>query len=71
MTFASEDQSFEFHVKVDQVCKVAFVSAKRRVARFLKDDGSPIASLILVDSSSEADGWFDGMVGEYGDEVIM
>ena len=53
------------------MCKVAFVSAKRRVARFLKDDGSPIASLILVDSSSEADGWFDGMVGEYGDEVIM
>eukprot|EP00584_Thalassiosira_punctigera_P005564 CAMPEP_0172527514 /NCGR_PEP_ID=MMETSP1067-20121228/2181_1 /TAXON_ID=265564 ORGANISM="Thalassiosira punctigera, Strain Tpunct2005C2" /NCGR_SAMPLE_ID=MMETSP1067 /ASSEMBLY_ACC=CAM_ASM_000444 /LENGTH=194 /DNA_ID=CAMNT_0013311263 /DNA_START=9 /DNA_END=593 /DNA_ORIENTATION=+ len=71
LTFASEDQSFEFHVKVEQVCKVAFVTTKRRVARFLSENGTPICSLILGDRSDEAEGWFDGLVEKHGDEIIM
>lgn len=71
MTFASEDKSFEFHVKVDQVCKIAFVATKRRVARFLTENGTPICSLILMDSSDEAEGWFDGLVEKHGNEVLM
>eukprot|EP00580_Thalassiosira_gravida_P006750 CAMPEP_0201642468 /NCGR_PEP_ID=MMETSP0493-20130528/26307_1 /ASSEMBLY_ACC=CAM_ASM_000838 /TAXON_ID=420259 /ORGANISM="Thalassiosira gravida, Strain GMp14c1" /LENGTH=188 /DNA_ID=CAMNT_0048116653 /DNA_START=1 /DNA_END=567 /DNA_ORIENTATION=- len=71
LTFASEDKSFEFHVKVDQVCKIAFVATKRRVARFLTENGTPICSLILMDSSDEAEGWFDGLVEKHGNEVLM
>ena len=55
-----------------QVCKIAFVSANnRRVARFLSENGSPICSLILADSSDEAGDWFDCLVEKYGSEVIM
>mmetsp|Transcript_6317 Transcript_6317/g.11252 ORF Transcript_6317/g.11252 Transcript_6317/m.11252 type:complete len:198 (-) Transcript_6317:300-893(-) len=72
LTFASEDQSFEFHVKVDQVCKIVFVATEeRRVARFLSENGTPISSLILADKSEEAGKWFDGLVQEHGNEVIM
>jgi hypothetical protein len=81
MTFASEDASFEFHVKVDQVCMVTFVSTERpdgaggtkvmRVSRFLNEKGTPICSLILADSSEGAVKWFEGMVEKYGQEAIM
>lgn len=81
MTFANEDASFEFHVKVDQVCMITFVSTERpdgkggtkvmRVSRFLNEKGTPIASIILVDTSEEAIKWFDGMVEKYGQEAIM
>eukprot|EP00804_Cyclotella_cryptica_P003631 CCRYP_002226-RA/>CCRYP_002226-RA protein AED:0.47 eAED:0.47 QI:0/-1/0/1/-1/1/1/0/198 len=81
LTFASEDASFEFHVKVDQVCMVTFVTTERlvsgggtkvmRVSRFLNEKGTPMCSLILADSSSEAIGWFEGMVEKYGQEAIM
>lgn len=71
LTFASDDQSFEFHVKIEQVCKIAFVSSKRRVARFLSESGTPICSLILVDSSKEGEDWFDALVEEYGNEVLL
>lgn len=81
MTLASEDSSFEFHVKVDQVCMVTFVSTEKpdgaggtkvmRVSRFLNEKGTPICSLILADSSDNAISWFDGMVDKYGQEAIM
>mmetsp|Transcript_14451 Transcript_14451/g.34843 ORF Transcript_14451/g.34843 Transcript_14451/m.34843 type:complete len:199 (+) Transcript_14451:404-1000(+) len=72
LTFASEDKSFEFHVKVEQVCKVAFVAKdERRVARFLSENGAPICSLILADKGAEAAGWFDGLVEKHGNEVIV
>lgn len=82
MTFASDDASFEFHVKVDQVCKVTFVATERpnpadggtkvmRVSRWLSERGTPICSLILADSSEEAVAWFEGMIERHGHEVIM
>lgn len=76
LTFANEDASFEFHVKVDQVCKIAFVvnpASNRRVARFLSEDGTPICSLILAENSDadEAEEWFDGLLVKHGDEIVM
>ena len=72
LTFASDDQSFEFHVKVEQICKICFVAtSERRVARFLSESGTPICSLILGDSSSEAEEWFDGLIEKFGNELIM
>jgi hypothetical protein len=77
MTFASLDASFEFHVKVDQVCMITFVSTEKpdgkvmRVSRFLNEKGTPICSLILADSSEKAIDWFEGMVEKYGQEAIM
>ena len=81
MTFASEDASFEFHVKVEQVCMITFVATERtlpsgetkvmRVSRFLSEKGSPICSLILAESSPEAVDWFEGMVERHGQEAIM
>ena len=47
VTFASNDQSFEFHVKVEQICKIVFVAnggadQTKKVARFLSEIGTPI-----------------------------
>lgn len=76
LTFANEDASFELHVKVDQVCKIAFVintANNRRVARFLSDKGAPICSLILAGNSDtvKAEEWFDGLVAKHGDEIVL
>lgn len=83
MTFASEDKSFEFHVKVDKVCKVTFVALEKkvggeeeetkvmRVCRFLNEKGNLICSLILAEEGEEGVRWFEGMIDTYGDEVLM
>uniref|UniRef100_A0A7S2KKF8 PH domain-containing protein n=1 Tax=Skeletonema marinoi TaxID=267567 RepID=A0A7S2KKF8_9STRA len=81
LTFASEDASFEFHVKVDQITKITFVTSERplpdgesktmRVSRFLNEKGEPMCSLILADSSDESAQWFDGMNERYGQEVNL
>ena len=47
-----------------------FVTAKRRIARFLTRDGTPICSLILMDDANGAD-WFDGLVEKHGSEVVV
>lgn len=81
LTFASEDASFEFHVKVDQITKITFVTSERplpdgesktmRVSRFLNEKGEPMCSLILADSSDESAQWFDGISKRYGQEVNL
>ncbi|KAL3823542.1 hypothetical protein ACHAXA_002883 [Cyclostephanos tholiformis] len=76
LTFANEDASFEFHVKVEKICKIAFVvnpANNRRVARFLCDKGTPICSLILAGNTNpdEAEEWFDGLLVKHGAEIIM
>ena len=81
LTFSSDDASFEFHVKVDQICKITFVSTERtlpdgntkvmRVSRFLNEKGDPMCSLILADSSEDAVKWFDKMAEMNGQEVIL
>ena len=76
LTFANEDASCEFHVKVEKICKIVLVvnpANNRRVARFLCDEGTPICSLILAGNSNqgEAEEWFDGLLAKHGDEIVM
>ena len=81
LTFANEDSSFEFHVKVDQITKIIFVTSERplpngesktmRVSRFLNEKGEPMCSLILAHSSEDAVQWFDEMNAMYGQEIIL
>ena len=79
VTFASNDQSFEFHVKVEQICKIVFVAnggadQTKKVARFLSEIGTPICSLILCETDDEEEAariWFDELVNKYGNEVIL
>merc|ERR1711862_441235 len=64
-TFASEDKSFEFHLKVDRVATVAFAEKERTdgssmcITRFLDTNGRGMCSLILSEGNDEeAAGWF-------------
>ena len=76
ITLASEDKSFEFHLKVDQVSNVTFTEAKKalpdggektmRIIRFTNLDGIPMCSLILSESSQNAIEWFTRMINQYG-----
>ena len=82
ITLASEDKSFEFHVKVDQVSKVTFSEVEKpvpptsedqppttktmRIIRFVNTEGGPMCSLILQESDEAAIEWFTGMMDQYG-----
>jgi len=80
VTLASDDRSFEFHLKVDKVGKVTFSEKDKplenggkktmRICRFLSEEGGPICSLILADSSEDAADWFRGLTIRYGYEVL-
>mmetsp|Transcript_24480 Transcript_24480/g.52106 ORF Transcript_24480/g.52106 Transcript_24480/m.52106 type:complete len:196 (+) Transcript_24480:142-729(+) len=77
VTFASEDQSFEFHLVPAQIASVALVEkaspAKEgrtmRLVRFLNEEGGSICSLILADDSEPAAEWYEGMAAKYGPEA--
>lgn len=77
VTFASEDASFEFHVKIGQVSKVAMVekvvsdTKTLRILRMINDTGNPICSLILADQSGEAAEWYQSMMEKYGSEMRL
>ena len=76
VTLASEDQSFEFHVKVEEVDNIVFAESVRplgdgtekvlRICRFMNGDGGSICSLILGDSGDEAVAWFATMKAKWG-----
>ena len=75
VTLASEDQSFEFHVKVNEVDKVIFVQSARpaedgeekilRICRLMNGEGGSICSLILNEYGQDAIDWFSDMEGRY------
>ena len=76
ITLASDDRSFEFHLKPDGIAKVVFAESKKpdsgktlRIVRMLRDDGGPICSLILADGGEEAISWYKTMTIRYGYEV--
>jgi len=78
VTFASEDQSFEFHVMPTQVASAVFVEKESpatgktmRLIRLLNADGGSISSLILADHSEAASDWFGGMTEKYGSDVVF
>lgn len=68
VTLASEDQSFEFHIKVDEVDNVVFAETAKpigdgkekilRICRLMNKEGGSIASLILAEGSDDAAKWF-------------
>jgi hypothetical protein len=74
-TFASSDQSFEFHLKLAQVKRIVLTSRTSpggggedpvmQLFRFLTADGTPMCSLIVADKSEAAQVWFQSMVDKY------
>ena len=75
-TFANADQSFEYHVQLEQICKVAFVVKETpkktlRIVRLMNDSDDSITSFILVDASDDAQKWFDDLIQRYGSIVQL
>ena len=76
VTFANEDQSFEFHVQLEQVRQIAFVEKETpkktlRIVRLVNTDGATMTSLILVDTSDEAQQWFSDMIQRHGSVIQL
>jgi hypothetical protein len=77
VTFASEDSSFEFHLMIAQVSKIAFVQKEiptgrmMRILRFVNDVGKPVCSLILSDDSDPAAEWYNSITSKYGEEMQL
>ena len=77
VTFASEDQSFEFHLMTAQVSKVVLAEKERptggmmRILRLLNDVGKPICSLIVAENSPKAAEWYLDMTAKYGQELQL
>ena len=73
LTMASADQSFEFHVKLEQVQTIALVERELpgkmlRIIRMTNDKEQSMCSLILAEYSDEAATFFQGLVAKYGKE---
>lgn len=59
ITFASSDSSFEFHLNLSRIDCISFVERNTmKICRLLNNEGISACSLILVDSSDEANKWF-------------
>lgn len=77
VTFAAEDASFEFHVKIGEVSKVAMVEKvvsdvkTLRILRMVNEAGKSICSLILADQSDKAAEWYQSMMEKYGPELTV
>jgi hypothetical protein len=86
LTLASDDATWEFHVQLSNVFKIALVEKQTpaktlRIVRLIGATGDTITSLILVpdfkkatgdaDGSGEAIEWFHGLVEKYGSEVQL
>ena len=73
LTMAAADQSFEFHVKLEQVQTIALVERELpgkmlRIIRMTNDKEESMCSLILAEYSDEAAAFFQGLVTKYGKE---
>jgi hypothetical protein len=77
LTMATEDQSFEFHIKIRLVSKISLVERELpgktlRIIRINNQDDESMCSLILADYSDEAGAWFqDTLVAKYGNELVV
>lgn len=77
LTCASSNQSFEFHLKLSEVSKVALTEKEAankkqmRVVRFLNNEGAPMCSLILRDESEQAVEWYRKLQEEFGHEMQL
>ena len=74
-TFASEDQSFEFHLMISQVSKIVLTEKTgekiMQIFRFLTAEGKPMCSLILADKSEKAQKWFTSMCEKHGVDIQL
>ncbi len=73
VTFASHDKSFELHLQIAQVARVALVERETpgrtmRILRLSDDKGQSICSLIMSEDSEVTREWFHLMKAKYGDE---
>jgi hypothetical protein len=76
MTFASEDQSFEFHVRLSHVSKMVLTSRETpnktlRLLRLLNAAGDSMCSVILADDSEAAADWFEAMLSKHGSDIQL
>jgi hypothetical protein len=75
-TIANADQSFEYHVQLEQIYEIAFVEKETpnktlRIVRFMNENGDSITSFILVDVSAEAQKWFTDLIQTHGDVLRL
>lgn len=77
LTMASDDQSFEFHIKIRLVGKIVLVERELpgktlRIIRMMNQEEESMCSLILADYSEEAGTWFqESLVAKYGNEITV
>jgi putative heme iron utilization protein len=76
ITLSSADQSFEFHLKIAEVSKVALTEKETgdrvmRIIRFLNNVGAPMCSLILRDDSEKSVEWYNELRSTYGGNVQL
>ena len=71
ITFASSDSSFEFHINLNKIVSISFITKNAmKICRLLNNEGLSACSLILVDSSDEAIEWFATAKKEYEKDDI-
>jgi putative heme iron utilization protein len=75
-TIANADQSFEYHIQLEQINEIAFVEKETpnktlRIVRLMNEDGDSITSLILVDVSEDAQKWFADLIQRHGSVVRL
>ncbi len=76
MTLASEDKSFEFHVRLSHVSKMVLTvktspNKVLRIVRLLNSSGESLASLILATDAEDATKWFSDLIDKHGDEIQL
>lgn len=77
VTFAAEDQSFEFHLMPAQIASAALVERQNpkgktlRLLRLLNAEGGSICSLIVADDSESAQSWYKDLSDRYGTEIVF
>ena len=73
VTMANDDQSFEFHIRIQQIHKIAFVERilpdkALRIIRFSNADEVTMCSLILAEYTDDATVFFEHLKQTYGTE---
>lgn len=76
MTMASDDKSFEFHVRLSHISKMVLTVKKSpskvlRIVRLLNSSGESLASLILATDAEDASKWFGDLIEKNGEEIQL
>jgi hypothetical protein len=77
LTLANVDQSFEYHVQLEQVCKIVLIEKETptkktlRIIRLLNALGESMSSFILTDTTEQALSWYHELVQRRGNEIQL